>query len=498
MKTYGKVMLITLLFTLSFTAPVVSAARDYTDFIGKKIGVVIGSICDQLSERGLDATPVYYLRTTGAIRGIRSGEIDGFMLDLPAARTIVGHPGNEDLRYVGLPPELFSAQIGAISANQDMINRFNIFLAKLTADGTLAVMRSRWLESDAAANSRIPDISLTGINGTLKVATDGDSMPFAYSGVANGGLKNYSIELVLRFAAHEGMDVEFTDVNTGGMIPYTAGGRADLSLDAFAITEERKKNILFTDPIYEDRIAIVTLRYDGVETKEGGGFIHWLKTGIEQDLIAESRWKMVLNGFGVTIVISFASQILGTALGCFVCFLLMRGNKPVRQVTKLYCGFVRGVPAVVMLILSYYVILGSVNISPVPAAILTLAAMEGANIGMTLKSSIKAVDPVEIEAARSIGFSEREAFAAIILPQAVRNALSSYANGFVSLVRTTAVVGCIAVQDLTMAGSIIRNRTFDGYFPIIIIALLYFAMAMVCVSLFNLAVRTFDRGGGVR
>ncbi|MCL2684757.1 MAG: transporter substrate-binding domain-containing protein, partial [Synergistaceae bacterium] len=171
------VILIVSLLAPCFTA---QAALDYSDFAGEKIGVIIGSICDKLSEDGLGATPLYYSRTAGAIRGVRNGEIAGFMTDLLAARKIVGNPGNEDLRYVELPPEIFTASIGAISASQEITRRFNFFLAKSRADGTLADIRNRWMETEPAPDARIPDIPLTDKNGTLRIATDGDGMPFAY------------------------------------------------------------------------------------------------------------------------------------------------------------------------------------------------------------------------------------------------------------------------------------------------------------------------------
>jgi len=312
--------------------------------------------------------------------------------------------------------------------------------------------------------------------------------------VANSGLNNYSIELVLRFAAHKGMDVSFADVNSSGLILYTAGGKADLGLDAIGITEERRQSILFTDSIYDKQLAIITPRNEGTAANAGGGFFHWLKTGIEKDLIANNRWKMVINGLGITMIIAFAAQILGTVFGCFVCFLLMCGNKLANGAANLYCAFIRGTPAAVLLMLAYYIIFDNVNLSGVSVAIAAFAMMEGANIGQTLKGAIEAVNPVEIEAARSMGFSETRAFMVITWPQAVRIVLPSYANGFVGLVKLTAIVSCIAVQDLTMVGNIIRSRTFDGYFPLILIALIYLIVTTVCVLLFRLAFKKIDGG----
>jgi ABC-type amino acid transport system permease subunit len=120
---------------------------------------------------------------------------------------------------------------------------------------------------------------------------------------------------------------------------------------------------------------------------------------------------------------------------------------------------------------------------------------EGAGIGLNLKGAIESVDPIEIEAARGIGFSAFGAFATITLPQVLRKALPSYANGFVVMTKLTAVVGYISVQDLTMAGNIIRSRTFDGFFPLVLISLIYLTVTAVCVSLFRLVVRTIDGDG---
>jgi ABC-type amino acid transport system permease subunit len=114
-------------------------------------------------------------------------------------------------------------------------------------------------------------------------------------------------------------------------------------------------------------------------------------------------------------------------------------------------------------------------------------------VAQNLKGAIGTVDPVEIEAARSMGFSAYGAFRAVTLPQAVRTALPAYTNGFVELVKGTAIVGYIAIQDLNRAGDIIRSRTYDAYFPILLTAAIYLVVTTICVQGFKFLVKKVNR-----
>ncbi len=434
-------------------------ADDYTSFIGKKLGVNTGAISDQIAKEYVKATPVYYSETATAIEDVRRGKIDGFVINLITAQIFTSQQGSEDLGCVEIPAEVFSAPMGAISIDRDMIDRFNVFLAEIKANGMFDDMQNRWMKNAPDLDSPMPKISLTGENGTLKVATAADAMPFAYIG-ANAELKGYSIELARRFAAHEGMNIEFAEMEFDGLIPYVAGGKANLAVADITITEERKESILFTDPIYDDPFGIIVLKPGGAAKRNsGGGFIEWLKIGIERNLITDNRWKMIVDGLGTTMSIAFWAQLFGTMLGCFVCFVLTRKNKLIQWIGNFYCGLIHGTPVVVLLLITYYVIFGNTNISNVTVAVAAFTLVTGASVAGNLRGAIETIDPVEIEAARSIGFSPFQAFITVTFPQAVRRALPSYTNGFVELVKATAIVGYIAIQDLTRAADIIRGRT---------------------------------------
>ncbi len=468
-------------------------SRTYKDFVGQKVGVKTGSVWDAITQEYLEAQPIGYSDMASGIEDIRKGRLEGFTTDLSAVRVFVAIEGNEDLECVEIPKDIFYAPMGAISTNQELIDRFNLFLAEIKADGTLDDMQNRWLETVPDLDTTMPEIPLTGANGTLKVATTTSALPFVYSG-ADGELMGYSIELVKRFAAHECMDIKYAEMEFGGMIPYIISGKADLAIADISITEERKKSVLFTDSVYDDQGGIIALKQGGSEQQQQVGFMEWLKTGIERNLIKDNRWKMIVDGLGVTVIISLMAQLGGTILGGFVCFVMMRKNKAVRLMATLYCRLINGTPMVVLLMITYYIIFGQSEISNVLVAIVAFTLVGGASISQILKGAIDTVDPVEIEAARSLGFSNVRAFMTVTLPQAVRRALPGYTNGFVELVKATAIVGYIAIQDLTRAGDIIRSRTYDAYFPLLFVAVIYLILTSTCVHLFKRLVKKVNGG----
>lgn len=469
-----------------------SAVLSYSDFSGKRVGVVTGSVYDELSRELLGSIPAYYTEVSAAVTDLRNGRIDGIMYDLSMNKAIVDTPGNEELDIVVVPAELFSVPMAAMSTEQRMIDRFNVFLFAIEADGTLAEMQERWLGAPVFYTP-MPQIPTTGENGVLTVVVTGAWMPFSFIGSENE-VKGYCAELALRFAAHEGMRAEFSTVSAEGFISYVVSGRADIGIDAFFITEERKQSVMFTDPYYHDQASILVLKQ---AERVGSDFIEWLQTGIQRNLITDNRWRLVTDGLFVTMQIAFWAQLLGTIFGAFVCYVMTRRSRFLKLLGNFYCGLVNGTPVVVLLMIAYYIIFGSTSISNVIIAVAAFALITGAGVAGILKGAIETVDPVEIEAARSMGFSAYKAFLTVTLPQAVRRALPGYTNGFVELVKATAIVGYIAIQDLTRAGDIIRSRTYDSYFPILFIAVIYLVITTICVQLFKLIVRKVNGRAGI-
>ena len=454
----------------------------YTEFYGKIIGTILGGISETLIPNIFNGVVVYYSNPTAAIEDIRRGRIDGFMHDLTILENIVTAPGNEDLEIVEVPAEIFIAPIGAVSNDLKLIGRFNAFLSDIEIDGTLKDMQDRWMFASPGFEPSMADLWLTGENGVLRVAT-----------TTQRGL---DVELVLLFAKREGLLVEFTEVDFTALIPHVLSGHADMAIANISITEERKESISFTYPLYYDQYGILTLKLDaaGNAAKREAGLFERLKIAVERNLLIDGRWKIIANGLGVTMVIALSAQALGTIFGCFLCFMLIRGNKFAVWLVNCYCGMIYGTPRVVLLLVTYYIIFSDMDVSNILVAILAFTMMCAAEVGQKLKSAIDTVARVEIEAARSLGFTAFGAFTMVTLPQAVRRVLSGYSNDFVKLVKATAIVGYIAIVDLARAGDIIRGRTYDAYFPILFVALIYLTFTTILAKLIKYTVNKINRG----
>jgi ABC-type amino acid transport system permease subunit len=148
-----------------------------------------------------------------------------------------------------------------------------------------------------------------------------------------------------------------------------------------------------------------------------------------------------------------------------------------------------------ILLIFYYILFRSAQISNVLTGVAAYTLTQGIAIGQLLVAAIGTIDPIEIEAARAIGFSAGKAFRTVTLPQAVRFMLPGYMTGFVELVKATAIVGYIAIQDLTRASDIIRSRTFDPYFPILFAAVIYLLLTTLFVQLFRLLIKKLGERG---
>ena len=190
----------------------------------------------------------------------------------------------------------------------------------------------------------------------------------------------------------------------------------------------------------------------------------------------EQRWALFLQGIAVTLILTLLSALAGTMLG-FAVFLACRGgNKLANGVTKAATWLVQGMPMVVLLMILYYVIFASAAISGIFVAAIGFTLTFGSAVLSLLRIGVGAVDKGQYEAAYALGYSSRRTFFKIIMPQALPHVLPAYRGEIVSLIKATAIVGYIGVMDLTRMGDIVRSRTYEAFFPLIAITVIYFVL----------------------
>ena len=195
------------------------------------------------------------------------------------------------------------------------------------------------------------------------------------------------------------------------------------------------------------------------------------------NLIAEDRYRMILDGLQVTLLITLCAALLGTLLGGLVCWMRMNRRRWLQQVAKVYIDMMRGTPVLVLLMLMYYVVMAPLDATGIVVAVVTFAMNTAAYISEMLRTTIQGIDRGQTEAGLALGFTPRQTFFKIVLPQVVNAVMPVYQGEVISLLKGTSIVGYIAVADMTRASDLIRSRTFDAFFPLILTAIIYFLMA---------------------
>ena len=212
------------------------------------------------------------------------------------------------------------------------------------------------------------------------------------------------------------------------------------------------------------------------------------------NFIAEERWRYIWEGLGVTLKVTFFAVLLGIVLGFLVSIVRSTYDKTgklkvLNAICKLYLTVFRGTPVVVQLLIIYFVIFGSVDISKILVAVLAFGINSGAYVAEIFRSGIMSIDNGQFEAGRSLGFNYTQTMVHIIMPQAFKNVLPALGNEFISLMKETSVSGYIALQDLTKGGDIIRSRTYDAFMPLIAVAAIYLVMVLIFSKLVNILER---------
>ncbi|NLC31831.1 MAG: amino acid ABC transporter permease [Clostridiales bacterium] len=201
---------------------------------------------------------------------------------------------------------------------------------------------------------------------------------------------------------------------------------------------------------------------------------------------------MLVNGLSTTVIIAFGAAILGTVLGTIIALMRLSDWNPIRRIyplriiSTLFVDIIRGTPVVVQLMIMYYIILASTNISREMIALLSFGINSAAYVSEMVRSGILAVEKGQTEAGRSLGLSRLQTLFLIVLPQSIQIILPNLFNEFIMLLKETSVVGFIGLMDLTKAGDFIRSRTYSAFFPLMTVAIIYFLLITILTRIFSL------------
>ena len=430
-----------------------------------------------------DATIESYSDITPAYQEVSNGKIDAafyarITMEIAMENGVSGVTLLED-NYCLNPVAVGISRKSKIDNLQDKINEF---LQELRDDGTLDDMYERWAENKDYTMPDIPEAEDPDI--TLYVATTGTAEPFTfYEGTE---LTGYDIELAKRFAYWLGAGLEFKVYDWGGLLTAAQSGDSDCIMSNMYHQEEYEESIDFSDDLFEQEITAM-VRDESASSDES--LWSQIKSGFIKTFITEDRWQLFVNGACTTLEITLISVLLGTLLGFLVFMACRHGSRIAIRITDFTVWLVDGMPVVVLLMILYYIIFGSVSISGTIVAIMAFTLIFASAVYERMKTGTSAVSKGQTKAAFALGYTERQAFYKVVLPQAMPYIIPSFKGDITSLLKGTAVVGYIAVQDLTKMADIVRSRTYDAFFPLIAAALIYFILE----ALFKFIVNGFEK-----
>ena len=482
---------------------------DYTDELttadlnGKRAGVMTGTPQDDMVKSSVEnAELLYFNNFTDMALALDSGKIDFFVNNSVSYRMF--KETYPDFIYIN--SVVRSYDMGAIFPQTDkgqaLCDEFNAYIAKIDADGTLDELKEYWLNPN---DWEACDIPASGENGILQFGTCTSNKPYAM--VIDGGYGGFDVAVVAGFCRENGYGMQVSDTDFSGFLSGIASGKLDIAAGQISWTAERAESVLYSDFYCQQEIVpIIKASNFGIDTRvetdgeaqvdtgntaqpqatKTTGFWESVKNSFYRTMIAEHRYREILKGLLMTIIITLGSFALANVFGIISCDFALSKSRILQAMADIYSRLMQGLPAVVILMILYYIIFRKAHVSGAFVAIVGFGLIGGAYLAQLFEGGVRGVDAGQWEAGMALGLDGKKTFFGIILPQVVRSILPGYFSQLISIMKGTAIVGYIAVTDLTKAGDIIRGATFEAFFPLMIVAIIYFAIAGILLSILKL------------
>lgn len=485
-KIFLKILLfITILIVLSgcTSQKQITKIESTSQLNGLDIGCMSGSIFDELiAEQFPDSKIIYFTSRSELLLALTSGKISSFISDEPVAMMMKTQ--NEAVDY--LDEEVGSVEYGICfsDSNKDKLIQFNQFLSQISTNGHLEQLQDKWISPDGAKQKK-ETYELSGENGTLRCVTTPDAAPFSF--IADNIFEGYEVELLYEFAHEYGYDLEINTVSFDALLTSVAMDKYDIAFNGIYITEERAKSVNFCDPVYKARD--VAMIHTGNSTQNKDIFTS-IKESFYKNFIEEDRYKILLSGVFTTLMISIFSIIDGTFFGLSL-YMLSSMNPYFKKIADAVQKIMAKLPAVVILMMLFYVVFKTSSIDATLVSIIGFSFIFGNTFYNLLKTGVKSIDYGQSEAAMALGYEKWPSFFRIILPQALKIIYQPYISEIISLIKNTSIVGYVSVNDVTRSSDIIRGRTYDALFPLIVTAIIYYLLCTLLTYLVSKPLKAY-------
>lgn len=453
---------------------------EYSELSGKTVSMLTGAPFEELvKSKAPDVREfTFYNSTPDMIEALKKKKTDAFLMNNAVSQLVLNR--NPDLAL--FPQNLQDGEFGIAFAKGN--NRRDEWQAAYDSIPKAKIQKAwdKWTGADDSIKN-LPEQDWAGANGTVRVAACDTLEPMSYVG-GDGELKGFDLEVILMVARELDVKVEFTGMEFSAILAAVQSGKADMGAGSIIITAERAEAVDFLEYYPAAFVLVVrTVATSQAEAVQNDSITGKVRDSFNKTFVREDRWKLFVGGLGTTLLITLLTLLFGTILG-FAVFMLCRRENPVaNRITHFCLWLVQGMPTVVLLMILYYIIFGSFAISGIVVAVIGFTLTFGSAVFGLLRMGVGAIDRGQYEAAYALGYSDYRTFFKVVLPQALPHVFPAYKGEIVGLIKATAIVGYIAVQDLTKMGDIVRSRTYEAFFPLIAVTVFYFVLEGVIGAL---------------
>ncbi len=448
---------------------------------GARIGVQQGTTGDTFAsdyegdEEGTTITR--YNKGADAVQALKQNKVDCVIIDEQPALAFV-----EKNKELAILDEEFAKEDYAICIAKEnvlLLEQINEALKQLKEEGTLDSIVNNYIGDEAGKTPYVSPENVSRENGTLRMVTNVAFPP--YEMYVDGKATGIDIDIAQAIADKLGMKLEVSDIEFDSIIVAVQSGKADIGIAGMTVTEDRLKNINFSDSYTESTQVVIVNTGEGAETTP-------LKDKLHQVFVEDGRWKYIRDGLIHTLIISAAAGLIGIWIGFGVAKTRVQYErddekdfitKILNFICRIYLTVFRGTPMMLQLLIMYYVIFAKFSIAPLWVAILAFGLNSGAYVAEAIRAGIMSIDYGQFEAGRSLGFNYNQTMKYVVMPQAIKNSLPAMLNEFIALLKESSIVGYIGLVDLTKAGDIIRSGTYEAFIPLISVGVIYLIIVMI-------------------
>lgn len=503
---YVMLLVIMVIICYQFDGLYVEASSDdkiesVDDFDNKNItiGVVDGFIFEDLAKKHhLSAKLRHFSDRESAYRALRNDEIDGVIDDDAVIRSIMrstdvfymtdGYLEKSDYSFIFTPND----------RGTGLSEKFNEYINSLKSDGVLEELDEKWF-GDRTDNKKSDDLPLvadessTNENSSkiirLAVSDDG-SIPFCY--MSAGKPVGYDIDIIIGFCNKYGYKISLVETDFADMQSGVADGRYDLGCGGITVTEKRKKDFVFCEPVYSGGVSICVHREEGINRtlQNNETTINRVTRHIRKTFVEGKRYLIFVRGICVTLIVSLVAVLLGLPFG----FLLYRGTKRGPLIIKGMCRtllwLVQGVPAIMIIMSLYYAFYRNMYIGSILASITGFIFAFAEMCYRNIDRNAKRVDEGKFAEEYRLEFFDDIHFIKGLFKAAGNDVVEDFRDHVVIIVKASSVIGYVAAQDMVKAFDVIRVQSLETVTPLIATTLVY----MVIIKIITATIRVKKKG----